>query len=109
MMKLGEVIRKYRKEKQFTQEELAARLGVNAPAVNKWENGNAMPDIMLLAPIARFLDVSLDELLSFRDELTPQEITALIREATENSSQKTTTPFSNGRKRKSRPIPTVRT
>lgn len=38
-MRLGEVIRKYRKEKNMTQEEMANRLGVTAPAVNKWENG----------------------------------------------------------------------
>lgn len=38
-MKIGEIIRKYRKEKNLTQEEMANRLGVTAPAVNKWENG----------------------------------------------------------------------
>lgn len=73
-MQIGEVIRKYRKEQGMTQEEMANRLGVSAPAVNKWENGNALPDIMLLAPIARLLDVTLDELLSFREELTEEEI-----------------------------------
>lgn len=38
-MQIGETIRKYRKEKNMTQEEMANRLGVTAPAVNKWENG----------------------------------------------------------------------
>ena len=38
-MKINEVIRKYRKEKHMTQEEMANRLGVTAPAVNKWESG----------------------------------------------------------------------
>lgn len=38
-MKIGEVIRKYRKEKQMTQEELADYLGITSSAVNKWENG----------------------------------------------------------------------
>lgn len=38
-MKIGKVIRKYRKELNLTQEEMAARLGVTAPAVNKWEKG----------------------------------------------------------------------
>ena len=33
--------------KELTQEEMAARLGVTAPAVNKWENGNSLPDIAL--------------------------------------------------------------
>ena len=79
-MKTGEVIRKYRKQKELTQEEMAARLGVTAPAVNKWENGNSLPDIALLAPIARLLGVSLEELLSFREELTEEEIRALLNE-----------------------------
>ena len=39
-MQIGSVIRKYRKECGLTQEEMAKRLGVTTPAVNKWENGN---------------------------------------------------------------------
>lgn len=80
-MQIGEIIRKYRKEKNMTQEEMANRLGVTAPAVNKWENGNTMPDIMLLSPIARLLGISLDTLLSFREELTKEEISNLVQEA----------------------------
>ncbi|MDE6844246.1 MAG: helix-turn-helix domain-containing protein [Lachnospiraceae bacterium] len=77
-MQIGQVIRQYRKKKDMTQEEMANRLGVTAPAVNKWENGNSMPDITLLAPIARLLDISLDTLLSFREELTREEIQDFI-------------------------------
>ncbi len=80
-MSLGKVIRKYRKINNLTQEEMAGRLGVTAPAVNKWENENSYPDITLLAPIARLLGISLDTLLSFREELTADEITGIIREA----------------------------
>ena len=77
-MKIGEVIRKYRKEKQLTQEEMAGYLGVTTPAVNKWENGNSMPDISLLAPIARLLGISTDTLLSYQNELTDKEISRKI-------------------------------
>lgn len=80
-MSIGAVIKKYRKIKNLTQEEMAGRLGVTAPAVNKWENENSYPDIMLLAPIARLLDISVDTLLSFREDLTAEEISALIQEA----------------------------
>ena len=38
-MDIGSVIKKYRKEAGITQEEMANRLGVTTPAVNKWENG----------------------------------------------------------------------
>lgn len=80
-MSLGKVIRKYRKIRNMTQEEMAERLGVTAPAVNKWENENSYPDILLLAPIARLLGISLDTLLSFREELTMEEITGILYEA----------------------------
>ena len=73
-MTIGEVIKKYRKNSGMTQEEMAKRLGVTAPAVNKWEKGNTLPDVALLAPIARLLGITTDELLSFRDELTDDEI-----------------------------------
>lgn len=79
-MQLGKVIRTYRKKKGLTQEEVANRLGVTTPAVNKWENGVTYPDITLLAPIARLLDISLDTLLSFREELIPEEIENIIYE-----------------------------
>ncbi len=73
-MNIGNVIRKQRKELKMTQEEMANRLGVTAPAVNKWENNNTLPDITLLAPIARLLGITVDELLSFKEELTTKEI-----------------------------------
>ena len=39
-MQIGDMIRKYRTAKNMTQEEMAYRLGVTTPAVNKWENGD---------------------------------------------------------------------
>lgn len=73
-MRIGEVIRKYRKEQNMTQEEVANFLGVTAPAVNKWENGISYPDITLLAPLARILRIDVDTLVSFREEITDAEI-----------------------------------
>ncbi|MEZ3505453.1 MAG: helix-turn-helix domain-containing protein [Lachnospiraceae bacterium] len=78
-MQIGQVIRKYRKSKDMTQEEMANRLGVTAPAVNKWENGNSLPDITMLAPIARLLGISLDTLLTFQGDLTDEEVNDLIK------------------------------
>lgn len=77
-MKINEQIRKYRKEQNLTQEQIANKLGVSAPAVNKWENGISYPDIELLAPLARLLKIDIDTLLSFREELTEQEIGQFI-------------------------------
>lgn len=79
-MDIGSVIKKYRKDIGLTQEEMANRLGVTTPAVNKWENGNSNPDIELLSPIARLLNISLDTLLSFHEKLTDAEIEEIIRQ-----------------------------
>lgn len=79
-MEIGRVIREYRKKKNMTQEEMANRLGVTGPAVNKWEKGNSQPDIMLLAPLARLLDISLDTLLSFEKDLSLEEINSIVYE-----------------------------
>lgn len=57
---------------------MAGYLGVTAPAVNKWEHGNSFPDISLLAPIARLLEISTDTLLSYREDLTEQEIFRIV-------------------------------
>lgn len=73
-MRIGEVIREHRRRLGLTQEQMADRLGVTAPAVNKWERGVTTPDIGLLCPIARLLEVSLEELLSFRADLTAEAL-----------------------------------
>lgn len=77
-MNIGGTIRQYRKEKEMTQEQLAELLGVTASAVNKWERGNACPDIALLAPIARALGISLDTLLAYHEKLTREEVNDLM-------------------------------
>ena len=50
-----------RKQSDITQEQLAAKLGVTAQAVSKWENGS-YPDGDLLPKIADIFDVSIDNL-----------------------------------------------
>lgn len=80
MMEIGAVIRKYRKEKEMTQEEMAGCLGVTASTVNKWENGNTLPDVALLAPVARLLGITTDTLLSYREKLTEREISEIGEE-----------------------------
>ncbi len=82
-MKIGETIRKYRKEREMTQEQLAQLLGITASAVNKWEKGNACPDIALLAPIARALGISLDMLLAYHEKLTKDEVGDILEELKE--------------------------
>ncbi len=63
----GTVIRRLREQKQLTQEKLAERLFVSDKAVSKWETGKGFPDVSLLEPLAKVLDISLIELLSGED------------------------------------------
>ena len=79
-MDIGNVNRTYRKKLRLTQAEMAERLGVTTPAVNKWENNNTQPDIGLLAPIARLLGITTDTLLSFRESLTEEDISLFVKE-----------------------------
>ncbi len=62
-LSIGENLKKFRVEKNVTQDTLAEYLGVTYQAVSRWENGIAYPDIELLPEIARFFEVSLEELM----------------------------------------------
>ena len=55
-MQIHEIIRTRRTALGLTQEQLAGKLGVPAPAVNKWERGNSYPDITLLPVLAKTLE-----------------------------------------------------
>ena len=60
----GKAIVKLRKEKGFTQKELADKLNVSDKAVSRWETGKNYPDIETLQQLAAVLDVSVNDLLS---------------------------------------------
>lgn len=62
MSYIGRNIKRLRKEREMTQENLAAALQVSYQAISKWENGTSDPDIMLLPHIAEIFEISLDEL-----------------------------------------------
>lgn len=60
----GAVIRRLRESRKVTQEELADKIFVSSKTVSKWETGQGLPDITLLEPLAKALDISVIELLS---------------------------------------------
>ena len=61
--RFGNFLSELRKEKGFTQRELAEKLFVSDKAVSKWERGQSLPDISLLTPLSQLLGVSVAELL----------------------------------------------
>ncbi len=62
-MRFDENLRILRKEKDYSQEYLAEKLGVTRQTISKWENGTAMPDLKKLIELADFFEVSMDDLL----------------------------------------------
>ena len=80
-LNIGGTIMEKRKEKAWTQEQLAHAVGVSTAAVSKWETGATYPDITLLSPIARALNTTVDELLSYRNELSADEVGELTKKA----------------------------
>lgn len=62
-MSLGENLQRLRKEKGFSQEDVAQKLFVSRQSVSKWENGNAEPGVKDLTALANMFEVTLDELV----------------------------------------------
>ncbi len=86
-LKIGTKIVEFRKKKGITQEQLAAILGVSAPAVSKWETDSSCPDITLLCPLARALGTNVDTLLSFEEELSQESLGQYMEEIIRLSRQ----------------------
>ena len=82
---LGRRIARLRLARTATQERLAKELNVSPQAVSKWENDINYPDISLLPDLARFLGVSVDELLSGASA-SAQETEAAQESAAEKST-----------------------
>ena len=60
---IGENIRRLRRSRGMTQEQLAEILNISNAAVSKWERGDSFPDITMLFPIADYFGISVDELM----------------------------------------------
>lgn len=69
----GGLIARRRKERNWSQGDLAERLHVTDKAVSRWETGRGLPSLDLLEPLAEALGLTVSELLSGR-ELTPEEL-----------------------------------
>lgn len=77
---MGTIIRKLRKERGLTQEELAEILGVTFQAVSKWENETGMPDISQVVPLANVFGCTTDTLFGTELAGANDEIEDFIRE-----------------------------
>ena len=84
---LGRRIARLRLARTATQERLAKELNVSPQAVSKWENDINYPDISLLPDFARFLGVSVDELLSGASASTQETVATQESAAQESAAE----------------------
>lgn len=82
--RLGEFISTERRRLGLTQKELADQLYVSGQAVSKWERGLSLPDVQLLTPLAKSLEVTVTELLAGRrlpagERMEKEEVEHLVK------------------------------
>ncbi|MCL2774454.1 MAG: helix-turn-helix domain-containing protein [Oscillospiraceae bacterium] len=80
-MNIGETIKKLRKQKDMTQEQLAEYLNISPQAISRWEINSTLPDITLVPMLANIFDVSSDTLLGIDIDAKEKRIDAIVKEA----------------------------
>lgn len=75
----SENLKRLRTQKGLTQEKLANFIGVSYQTISKWENSDTYPDITTLPAIAKFFNVSIDELLGVNQAENEAEIAEQIK------------------------------
>ena len=83
-MNIGETIKKLRRQKDMTQEQLAEYLGISPQAVSRWEINSTLPDITLIPMLANIFDVSTDVLLGVDIDKKENRIQAILDRAEES-------------------------
>lgn len=73
-MELGNKIKYYRGEKEFSQEELAERVYVSRQTISNWENNKSYPDINSIVLLSEIFEISIDYLIKGDVEQMKKEI-----------------------------------
>ena len=79
-MKFGDNLRKIRKSKKMSQEQLAEKMNVTRQTISKWELNETTPDIKQAKELSRLFKVSLDE-------LTDNDMTTLVMQKVSNTEK----------------------
>lgn len=87
---IAKVLADKRREKGITQDELACFIGVSKASVSKWETGQSYPDIVFIPQLASYFNITIDELVDYKPQLTKDDIHKLYRKL---SSEFATEPF----------------
>jgi transcriptional regulator with XRE-family HTH domain len=81
-------LKRLRKQREITQEDLANFIGVSFQAVSKWECGDGYPDITILPVLANFFDVTLDELVGMNEIKNQAKLEDILRKVYDLASEK---------------------
>lgn len=81
MKNFGEVLRKLRRERDITQEQLAEYVNISPQSVSKWETGLTLPDITVIPMLANIFDVSADVLLGIDVSQKKKHIEKIVCDA----------------------------
>ncbi len=83
-MNFSEQLKKIRKDRNLTQQEMADKLGISRQAISNWENDKNLPDIEMLIIMAQTFDVTLDELI-LGDHRNNNMTEKLIKDSSDNA------------------------
>lgn len=70
---ISEYLQFLRKSNNYTQDDLAEKLGISRQAVSKWETGMTIPDLEVLLKISKIYDITINDILE--PKIQPQRIT----------------------------------
>lgn len=82
---IGENIKRICRERDLTQEEVAAHLGISFQSISKWERRDGYPDITMLPVLANYFKISVDELLGMSEIEKNDKCDEINRIWTENN------------------------
>ena len=82
-MTFGQRLKAFRKNENWTQQDLAEMIGVSTQAISKWETDAGMPDISQIVPLSRALNVSTDILLGVVDDNDTKEFEKIYKRCME--------------------------
>jgi len=79
-------LKRLRKQREITQEDLADFIGVTFQAVSKWERGDGFPDITFLPALANFFDVTVDEILGMDEMKNESHLDGVMEQLRQNEA-----------------------
>jgi len=66
-MEFKKILRELRKERNFTQKQLAEKIGVTETSIRGWENNGCQPCYEILCQLANFFEVTVGQLLGIEE------------------------------------------